>query len=102
MPAAYLMVQTQIDDEAGFLPYKERAPELIRRHGGEYLVRGGRFRTLEGTEPLPRVVLIRFPDFEAGMRWYTSPEYQDMIRIRNACGRANLILAEGLPDGSRF
>lgn len=96
MPAAYILVQVDVFNPDGFAPYREKAPETIRRYGGEYIVRGGAFEKLEGDEPLSRLVVIRFPDKEAASAWYASAEYKDLLALRRKCARSNMILVEGV------
>jgi uncharacterized protein (DUF1330 family) len=95
MPA-YLLVQTELDDPEAFEEYRRRAPDLIARFGGEYLVRGGRFEHLEGDAPRSRIVVLRFPSMEAAKAWYDCPEYEELKRIRATCARSNIVLVEGL------
>jgi uncharacterized protein (DUF1330 family) len=47
MPA-YMIVNVDIRDTAVYEDFIARVPPLVRKHGGEYLVRGGRFVVLEG------------------------------------------------------
>lgn len=95
MPA-YLLVQTELDDPEAFEEYRRRAPDLIARFGGEYLVRGGRYEHLEGDAPRSRIVVLRFPSMEDAKAWYDSPEYEELKRIRATCARSNIVLVEGL------
>ena len=46
--AAYLIVDLDIHDQAGFQSYRMRVSAIIAKHGGEYLVRGGQFEVIEG------------------------------------------------------
>ncbi|MDE2563172.1 MAG: DUF1330 domain-containing protein [Sphingomonadales bacterium] len=45
---------------------------------------GERLETLEGAPPGSSVVLMKFPDKDAAMRWYRSDAYQKAIPIRQA------------------
>lgn len=45
---------------------------------------GEGLETLEGTPPGSSVVLLKFPDKDAAMRWYRSDAYQKAIPIRQA------------------
>ena len=45
--------------------YKAKVPGLIRKHGGEYLVRGSKFTVVEGDWEPKRLVVLRFPDIAA-------------------------------------
>ena len=52
----------------------------IRR---KFLVRGGKFETVEGSSRT-RNVVIEFPNYEAALACYNSPEYQANIKLRDA------------------
>ncbi len=41
--------------------------------------------------------MLQFPDLDAARRWYDSPEYQAIIRLRTAAANTNLVLVDGLP-----
>lgn len=96
MPAGYLIAQIDVTDEAAYCDYVAAVTPVVAAHGGEYLVRGGRSETVEGTAPGSRTVVIRFPSFEAAKRWYDSPEYADTMKLRQAASISVQTLAEGV------
>src|SRR6185436_7647814 len=46
--AAYLIVSIDVRDPVAYEDYKAKVPAFIRKHGGEYLVRGGAHEVVEG------------------------------------------------------
>ena len=60
--AVYLIVDVDAQDPSALERYRAEVPAFIRKHGGEYLVRGGAFEVLEGDWRPSRLVLFRFPD----------------------------------------
>lgn len=61
--------------------YSRQTAELLARHGGEYLVRGGPLELLEGSWPDERrVVVSRWPSLEALRAFWSSSDYQQMIK----------------------
>jgi uncharacterized protein (DUF1330 family) len=62
--------------------YKARVPTLIRKYGGEYLVRGGKFIIVEGEWKPSRLVIFRFPDITSAQSLYNDPEYQPLKALR--------------------
>jgi uncharacterized protein (DUF1330 family) len=94
--AAYVIVELNVTDPAGFEEYRKQVPATIAQYGGRYLVRGGRCETLEGGWAPARVVVLEFPSMEAARRWYDSEEYRapKALRLRSASGKA--ILVEGV------
>ena len=41
---------------------------------------------------------MRFPDHETVIKWYSSPEYQQLIDVRSAAMDARFSLLDGLPS----
>jgi uncharacterized protein (DUF1330 family) len=91
----YLIANLEITDPAGFEQYRAKVSPLIAQFGGRYLVRGGEVRTLEGNLPIRRLVVLEFPSVEAAQRFYDSPEYQPLRKIRLASTKSDLVLAAG-------
>jgi len=54
--AAYLIANVDVKDAAAFEEYRKQVPATIARHGGRYLVRGGRVERVEGTWNPKRLV----------------------------------------------
>ncbi|HUF56892.1 MAG TPA: DUF1330 domain-containing protein [Thermohalobaculum sp.] len=96
MPAAYVIAQIDVKDADAYRDYVAAVTPIIEKHGGSYLVRGGRAETVEGTAPGARTVIIRFPSFEAAKAWYESPEYSETKGLRQAASTSVQTLAEGV------
>lgn len=93
MPA-YLIVNGDVHDPAGYEEYKRRAAPLVAEHGGRYLARGGATAALEG-EWLPRLVVVEFPSYDVALRFYHSPGYQEAAAVRQRCSRSSLVIVDG-------
>ena len=97
MPAAYLVVESQISDPETFKQYMAAAPAVAKAFGGEYLVRGGRMAVLEGDWTPPRLTVLRYPSFEAAQAMYDSPGYVAARALRHgATACFNMVLVEGV------
>ena len=94
--AAYLIVDVEVKDPAGYMPYLAGVPALIHKHGGEYVVRGGNLEVIEGTWKPTRIVVLRFPDRVAAQAFINDPEYQPLKEIRHRVARTDLVLVEGM------
>ena len=94
--AAYLLANIEVRDQAPFDEYRRRVPATIAAHGGRYLCRGGAVEILEGEFDAKRVVLLEFPDAAAIRTWYASPEYQELLDLRERAATTMLMLVEGL------
>ena len=93
--SAYMIVNVDVKDPAVYEKYKARVPALIRKHGGEYLVRGGKFVILEGDWKPSRLVIFRFPDITFAQRLYNDPEYQPLKALRQSVSKADIVVVEG-------
>ncbi|MCO5064610.1 MAG: DUF1330 domain-containing protein [Rhizobiaceae bacterium] len=96
MPSAYIISQVELFDEEAFAEYKAAAPASVEKFGGEYLVRGGRYQSLEGREPHSRIVVMKFESYEKALAWYNSEEYTRLKAIRSKAARGDILLVEGL------
>ena len=63
MPA-YIIVQIEVTDPAGYDDYKKIVPASLAAYGGKFAVRGGACETLEGSWQPKRVVVLEFPSVE--------------------------------------
>jgi uncharacterized protein (DUF1330 family) len=92
---AYMIVNVDVKDPAVYEEYKTKVPALIRKHGGEYLVRGGRLVVLEGDWKPTRLVILRFPDFASAQAFFLDPEYQPLKALRHRVSHVDIVAVEG-------
>ena len=95
MPA-YVIVDIEVTDPAGFEEYRKQVPATVQKYGGRFLVRGGAMEVVEGDWRPKRVVVLEFPSMEQAKRWYDSEEYRPLKAMRLKASTANLVLVEGV------
>jgi uncharacterized protein (DUF1330 family) len=95
MPA-YMIVNLDVTDPVAYDEYKAKAPALIRKHGGKYLVRGGKFTVWEGNWKPTRLVILEFPSSVAAQAFFDDPEYQPLKALRQRVSRTDAVMVEGL------
>ncbi len=95
MPA-YVVVDIQVNDPAGYEDYKSLAPPSIAAHGGKYLARGGKTEVLEGDWSPSRLVILQFEDIEQARKWLNSPEYSAARALRHKTATTNMVVIEGI------
>jgi uncharacterized protein (DUF1330 family) len=93
--SAYVIVNVDVKDPTAYEEYKAKVPALIRKYGGEYLVRGGKFVIAEGDWKPSRLVILRFPDITAAQTLYNDPEYQPLKALRQRASKTDIVLVEG-------
>jgi uncharacterized protein (DUF1330 family) len=94
--ATYLIVDLNITDAATSDKYKAEVPAFIRKHGGEYLARGGPHEVIEGDWRPTRLVLLRFPDTASVRAFLDDPGYEPLIALRHRSATTDMVLLEGL------
>ena len=94
--AVYLICDVEVKDAATYETYKAQVPAFIRKHGGEYLVRGGAHEIIEGDWKPTRLVMFRFPDAASVKAFVDDPEYQPLAALRHRVARTDMVMVEGL------
>jgi uncharacterized protein (DUF1330 family) len=94
---AYVVAAETVNDQAMFDAYRKEVPATLEPFGGSFIARGGRFTTLEGEWPHPRLVIIEFPSREAAEAWYGSEAYKKIISLRHNSSVGNLVIVDGPP-----
>jgi len=94
--SAYLIVEIDILDPAGYEEYKNLAGATVEKYGGKYVVRGGRAEVLEGEWQPKRIVVLQFESVDRAKEWLNSEEYREPRKMRHRTARTNMILVEGL------
>jgi uncharacterized protein (DUF1330 family) len=94
MPA-YVIADVRVTDPGVYGAYAARTPEVLRKYGARFVVRGGTAETLEGDWSPQRLVVLEFPSAEAARAWYDSPEYAELRELRRGAATGSLVLVEG-------
>jgi len=84
MPAYFLVDIREVKDVAKMEEYKARVTPVVEKFGGRYLVIGGPFEVVEGSDAPVFPVMIQFPDMDQARRWYDSEEYRELKHLRLA------------------
>ena len=94
--AAYLIANIDVKDPDAYEEYKAKVPAIVKKYGGEYLARGGRFVILEGEWKPARMAVLRFPDIESVQALYASPEYEPLKTLRKRVTNTDFVVVEGV------
>ncbi len=85
-----------IHDAEQYEKYKAVSPDAVAAGGGRFVVRGGELAVLEGDWNPKRLVVLEFEDLEAVKRWYASPGYQEVKKLREGAADLNMVAVEGI------
>ncbi|WP_429362772.1 DUF1330 domain-containing protein [Paraburkholderia sp. GAS32] len=55
---------------------------MLKQFGGETLA-SGPWELIFGDAAYERALIVRFPDRNAALAWYNSPEYQALLDVRS-------------------
>ena len=92
---AYVIVEIEVTDPAGYEAYKTLAPPTVAAYGGRYIVRGGDPEVLEGDWSPKRIVVLEFENKARAKEWLNSPEYSAVKPMRHKTARSKMIVVEG-------
>jgi uncharacterized protein (DUF1330 family) len=93
---AYVIVDIEVIDAAGYEEYKKLAPPTLAVYGGKYIARGGGTEVLEGDWAPNRLVILQFESVERAKAWLNSPEYSGARSLRHKYARSKMVVVEGL------
>jgi uncharacterized protein (DUF1330 family) len=94
--SAYVIVEFTVKDPDVYREkYSAIAGRTAKEHGAEVLA-AGNCEILHGDPMLSSGAIVRFPDHESAVRWYNSPEYQQLIEVRSVAMDARFSLLDGL------
>jgi uncharacterized protein (DUF1330 family) len=94
--SAYVIVDIDVADPAGYEEYKRLAPAAVALYGGRYLARGGMNETLEGDWHVKRLVILEFQNIEKAKAWLNSAEYAPARELRHKYARSKMVVVEGV------
>jgi uncharacterized protein (DUF1330 family) len=96
--SAYVIVEFTVKDSDLYREqYAAKAGKTAKEHGGEALANSN-WELLHGDGSLTSGALMWFPGHEAVIKWYNSPEYQQLIDVRGVAMDARFSLLDGLPS----
>jgi uncharacterized protein (DUF1330 family) len=93
--SAYVIAEIDVIDPAAYEEYRKQVPGVVSKYGGKFIVRGGKIDAKEGGWMPKRIVVVEFPSLAQAQKWYDSPEYAPLIKLRQKASKGKLILVEG-------
>ena len=90
----YWIARVDVADVEQYKRYVAANAEPFAQFGARFLVRAGRFESMEGSSR-SRNVVIEFPSYQAALDCYRSPGYQAALELRKAVATSDLVIVEG-------
>ena len=78
---AYIVFNYRINNKEAYEPYLDQVMQTLIAHDAEILAADFESEKIEGDAGHVTVVL-RFSSKEAAKKWYQSPDYQNIVRLR--------------------
>ncbi|MEQ1802057.1 MAG: DUF1330 domain-containing protein [Gammaproteobacteria bacterium] len=95
----YMIVIAELTDRERFLAgYARVVPSLVSRFGGRYVLRGAGGLFIEGGwDGQPSALVSEWPDRDAALRFWNSPEYAEAKQLREGTGTFQVLLIDSPP-----
>ena len=93
--SGYVIANINVKNPEAYKEYVGKVKPTVEKFGGEYLVRNGEFKVIDGEWKHPRTVVIKFPTYEKALEWYNSEEYKPVRQIRLDNSVGNFIIVKG-------
>jgi len=94
--SAYLVADTQIENDEEYEKYKALARPIVEQYGGVYVARGGELDIRETDLWSPtRMVIIEFPDMQSAQAFIDSDEYAPVKPLRRNNAKCTLFIIDG-------
>lgn len=95
MPAYAVIVAKTLDQQA-LMEYARQTNPLTEAMGGRYLLRARGATLLEGSfGEGAGVLIVEWPDKETAQKFWNSPEYREIKKIREGKAEVQVLLVEG-------
>ena len=93
--SGYVIANIDVKNPEAYKEYISKVKPIVEKFGGEYLVRAGEYKVIDGEWKHPRTVVIKFPTYEKALEWYNSEEYKPVRQIRLDNSVGNVIIIKG-------
>jgi len=94
MKNAYVIGHITVKDKDKWAEYRDKVPATLTPWGAELVLKGKLCSVLSGNHAHTDTVVIRFPDLGSLKSWYSSPEYQSLIPLRQEAAEMELLSYE--------
>jgi uncharacterized protein (DUF1330 family) len=93
--SVYVIADIKVTDKKWVASYAASVHDIVHKHGGRYLARSGKVKTLEG-KPLNTdfIALIEFPSDEAVSAFANDPQYVPFAAARRRGSESRLQLID--------
>ena len=94
--SGYIIANVQVTNPVQYEEYKKWSTAAMQVTGAEVCVRGGKLEVLEGDWAPERMVILKFPTFEAAKAFYDVTEYLKAREARAGAAIMRMVVVECL------
>ena len=94
-PKAYVVIETEVLDEAAFKEFLPKVAEANKTAGGSFLARGGRIAAIDGDAP-KRATIQVFDSFDQAKNYRNGPAWKAIIDLQKKATKTRSYVIEGL------
>lgn len=95
----YFIAHFTIDDPDSYQGYEQGFFPILRQYGGRFVTYDDSPTILGGDRAEGRTVILSFESEEACLAWWSSPEYVELSKIREASTTSHsAVIVHGLPS----
>ena len=92
----YQIVELDIHNQELYAGYVTKVADIVRKHGGRYLARGGEVTPMSGNWYPKHLVIIEFESLERLQQCYAPPEYKEIAPLRERSSQSKVDVVEGV------
>ena len=94
MSVFFLAEIESITDQKLYSEYIERTTPIIKKYGGEYVLRSQCLDPISGDWDIKRIILIRFASKDKIRECFQSGEYREIAHLRESSTESKAIVIE--------
>jgi len=91
----YMIIEIKVMDNELYNRYADKVPEIVKKYGGRYLIRGGKVIPMFGNWNPERIVLIEFETEEQLRNCFYSAEYLKIAPFRENSTITKSVIVNG-------
>lgn len=95
--SVYLIIEIKVTNPDLYGRYVAKVADVVLKHGGRYLVRGGKVTPFAGDWKPERMILIEFENMERLQGCFESAEYRRLAPLREQSTITRAVVLEGCP-----
>lgn len=92
-----MIIEIKVLNHELYSVYVEKVPEIVKKYGGKYLIRGGEVIPMFGNWNPERIILIEFDTLEKLRNCFGSEEYLTIAPFRENSAITKSVIVNGCP-----